>query len=74
MAAELLQHRDSIAAELEHIRRRIPMVSVSYRDRLLDRVRALVAEMDLQIDRARAWSAFPIQLDRSAFWAIKSSP
>jgi uncharacterized protein (TIGR00255 family) len=65
MAAELLQHRDAIAAELEQIRRRIPAVSVSYRDRLLERVRALVAEMDLQIDRADLIKEVSVFAERS---------
>src|SRR5262249_19965933 len=43
MAAELLQHRDHIAAELEQIRRRVPTVAVTFRDRLLDRVRSLLS-------------------------------
>ncbi len=65
MAAELLQHRDHIAGELEQIRRRIPMVSVNYRDRLLERVRALVAEMDLQIDRADLIKEVSVFAERS---------
>jgi uncharacterized protein (TIGR00255 family) len=65
MAAELLQHRDAIAAELDQIRRRIPAVSVSYRDRLLERVRALVAEMDLQIDRADLIKEVSVFAERS---------
>src|SRR5260370_3039765 len=65
MAAELLQQRDSIAAELKQMRRRIPVVSVSYRDRLLERVRALVAEMDLQIDRADLIKEVSVFAERS---------
>jgi len=65
MAAELLQHRDSIAAQLEQIRRRIPVVSVSYRDRLLERVRALVAEMDVEIDRADLIKEVSVFAERS---------
>ena len=44
MADELLSLRDQIGRELEQIRQRIPGVVVSYRDRLLDRVRTLLAE------------------------------
>jgi uncharacterized protein (TIGR00255 family) len=51
MAAELLQLRDHIARELTQIRERVPIVTESYRDRLLDRVRVLLAELDVQIDR-----------------------
>jgi uncharacterized protein (TIGR00255 family) len=65
MAAELLQHRDHIAAELEKIRRRIPTVSVSYRDRLLERVRSLVAELDLQIDRSDLIKEVSVFAERS---------
>jgi uncharacterized protein (TIGR00255 family) len=51
MAAELLAHRDTIAAHLERIRTRIPQVTASYRDRLYERVRALLGELDVQLDR-----------------------
>ena len=51
MAQELLQYRDQIAGELEQIRRRTPQVSVEYRDRLLERVRGLLSELDVKIDR-----------------------
>jgi uncharacterized protein (TIGR00255 family) len=44
MAEELLVLRDSIARELEQIRLRVPEVTRGYRDRLLERVRAVVAE------------------------------
>jgi len=51
MAQELLQYRDQIGAELDKIRQRTPQVAVLYRDRLLDRVRGLLAELDVKIDR-----------------------
>jgi uncharacterized protein (TIGR00255 family) len=51
MAQELLQHRDTIAGHLDLIRQRIPQVTVLFRDRLFDRVRSLLAEHDVQIDR-----------------------
>src|SRR5262245_51801839 len=50
MAQELLAHRDTIARHLERIRRRIPEVTTSFRDRLLERVRSLLTEVDVQID------------------------
>ncbi len=50
MAEELLQHRDSIAAQLESIRARGPAVAVLFRDRLLERVRGLLGELDVKID------------------------
>jgi len=52
MALELLQHRDHIAAQLEYIRERVPKVAVLYRDRLLERVRGLLSELDVKIDRS----------------------
>jgi uncharacterized protein (TIGR00255 family) len=51
MAQELLQHRDHIAAQLEQIRQQVPRVASLYRDRLLERVRALLSELDVQLDR-----------------------
>src|SRR6516162_1626304 len=49
MAQELLQHRDHIGRELEQIRARVPLVASGYRDRLLERVRALLTELDVKI-------------------------
>ncbi|MCI0458316.1 MAG: YicC family protein [Gemmataceae bacterium] len=51
MAQELLAHRDTISAHLERIRIRIPEVAVAYRDRLHERVRTLLGELDVQLDR-----------------------
>src|SRR5262249_30768610 len=51
MAQELLQLRDHIAGQLELIRQRVPQVASAYRDRLLERVRILLAELDVEIDR-----------------------
>jgi len=51
MATELLGLRDHIASQLEHIRQRVPVVGDSYRDRLLERVRMVLAELDVEIDR-----------------------
>jgi uncharacterized protein (TIGR00255 family) len=52
MAQEFLQHRDFIAGELAQIRQRAPGVAAAFRDRLHDRVRNLLAELDVQIDRS----------------------
>lgn len=52
MSQELLLHRDNIAAELESVRARVPAVAVLYRDRLLERVRNLLEELDVKIDRS----------------------
>jgi len=51
MAQELLSHRDTIRKHLDAIRGRIPQVATSFRDRLLERVRTLLSELDVQIDR-----------------------
>ncbi len=51
MARELLDNRDHIAAELDKIRQRVPRVTTAHRDRLLERVRSLVSELDVQVER-----------------------
>jgi uncharacterized protein (TIGR00255 family) len=51
MAQELLAHRDTIARHLDTIRGRAPQVVSIFRDRLHERVRQLLAEHDVQIDR-----------------------
>lgn len=50
MAAELLTLRDGIAAQLALIRERGPRVVEGFRDRLRERVRSLLADMDVEID------------------------
>jgi uncharacterized protein (TIGR00255 family) len=65
MAQELLQHRDHIAAELAAIRARGPAVAVAYRDRLLERVRGLLADLDIQIDRSDLIKEVSIFAERS---------
>jgi uncharacterized protein (TIGR00255 family) len=52
MARELLQLRDHIAAELDRIRKRAAVVVEGYRDRLLERVRSLLGELDVKMDRS----------------------
>ena len=51
MAQELLAHRDTIAGHLEDIRGRSPQVAELFRDRLLERVKSLLTELDVKIDR-----------------------
>ena len=51
MAQELLGYRDTIFRHLEAVRTRAPLVVSTFRDRLQDRVRQLLAEHDVQIDR-----------------------
>src|SRR5262249_41567714 len=49
MATELLALRDHIAEQLEHVRERIPAVASMYRDRLLERVRSVLAEPGIPV-------------------------
>jgi uncharacterized protein (TIGR00255 family) len=65
MATELLQLRDHMRAELEQIRVRLPSVAVSYRDRLLERVRALLGELDVRIDRNDLIKEVSVYADRA---------
>jgi uncharacterized protein (TIGR00255 family) len=65
MAQELLQLRDHVASQLEHIRARVPRVAVLYRDRLLERVRGLLGELDVQIDRSDLIKEVAIFAERS---------
>jgi uncharacterized protein (TIGR00255 family) len=51
MSQELLNLRDHIAKHLDLIRALIPQVVTAFRDRLFERVRALLGELDVQIDR-----------------------
>jgi uncharacterized protein (TIGR00255 family) len=50
MAQELLHHRAHVADQLELIRVRMPQVVVGYRDRLLERVRGLVADSGVAVE------------------------
>jgi uncharacterized protein (TIGR00255 family) len=65
MAQELLQMRDHIAVELELIRASVPRVAVLYRDRLYERVRSLLSELDVQIDRSDLIKEVAIFAERS---------
>lgn len=65
MAQELLQNRDFIAGQLEHIRRRAPKVVEEYRERLHDRVRKLLGELDVVIDRSELIKEVSIFAERS---------
>jgi uncharacterized protein (TIGR00255 family) len=51
MAQELLALRDEIGRYLDLVRQRIPEVVSLFRDRLHERVRSLLKELDVQIDR-----------------------
>lgn len=52
MAQEFMQLRTTIADHLSQIRQRAPGVVAGFRDRLFERVRNLLAEMDVKIDRS----------------------
>jgi uncharacterized protein (TIGR00255 family) len=65
MVQELLQMRDHIAGHLDRIRAQVPRVSVLYRDRLLERVRTLLSELDVQIDRSDLIKEVAIFAERS---------
>lgn len=65
MAQELLQHRDFIAGQLDDIRRRAPVVVEGYRDRLHERVRKLLGELDIQLDRSEIIKEVSIFAERS---------
>jgi uncharacterized protein (TIGR00255 family) len=65
MARELLSLRDQIGAELKQVRDRAPQVSVAFRDRLLERVRGLLAELDVQIDRTDLIKEVSVFAERS---------
>jgi uncharacterized protein (TIGR00255 family) len=49
MAQELLQLRDHVARELSVIRERVPLVTAAYRDRLMERMRGLLAGLNVDI-------------------------
>jgi uncharacterized protein (TIGR00255 family) len=65
MAQELLVNRDTIARHLARIRGHIPHVATAYRDRLYDRVRGLLGELDIQIDRTDLIKEVSIFAERS---------
>jgi uncharacterized protein (TIGR00255 family) len=65
MAQELLLHRDQIADHLAQIRDHSPEVVATYRDRLLERVRGLLAELDVQLDRSDLIKEVAIFAERS---------
>ena len=65
LAKDLLENRDNIAAELDKIRQRVPKVATSHRDRLLDRVRSLLSELDIKVDRSDLIKEVAIFAERS---------
>ncbi|MFN4258040.1 MAG: YicC/YloC family endoribonuclease [Gemmataceae bacterium] len=65
MALEMAQHRDFIAAHLAKIQERVPIVALTFRDRLLERVRNLLREVDVKIDQSDLIKEVSIFAERS---------
>ena len=65
MAAELLGHRDAIAAQLNVIRERAATLAPAFRDRLFERVRGLLQELDAAIDKSDLIREVSIFAERS---------
>jgi uncharacterized protein (TIGR00255 family) len=65
MADELLGYRDAIAGHLAKIRRRSPEVAETYRDRLYERVRTLLQEKDVKLDRSDLIKEVSVYAERS---------
>ena len=51
MADELIQHHATVSGELAAVREQLPRVVSGYRDRLLERVRGLLAESGVSADK-----------------------
>jgi uncharacterized protein (TIGR00255 family) len=65
MAAEFLQLRDALRTHLDAIRQRVPLVAAGFRDRLHERVKTLLAEHDVVIDRSDLIKEVSIFAERS---------
>jgi uncharacterized protein (TIGR00255 family) len=65
MAQEFMLYRDQVAAELAKIREAAPLVVSTYRDRLLERVRKLLTELDIGIDRSDLIKEVSVFAERS---------
>ncbi len=65
MAQELLNLRDHIGKHLDVIRKLIPQVVTTFRDRLHERVKTLLSELDVKIDRNDLIREVSIYAERS---------
>jgi uncharacterized protein (TIGR00255 family) len=65
MARELLALRDTVAQHLAQVQQRLPQVVPAYRDRLLERVRGLLAEAGVTLDESALIREVAIFADRS---------
>jgi len=65
MATELLAQRDVIGTQLQAIRERAPQVVTQFRDRLFERVRSLIGELDVKLDRSDVIKEVSVFAERS---------
>lgn len=65
MAAEFVEHRHAIAGRLDRIRERAPEVGNAYRERLFERVRNILGEHDVDIDRSDLIKEVAVFAERS---------
>ncbi len=65
MGRELLQLRDEIGRHLAIIQERSPLVVSAFRDRVHERVRSILAELDIQIDRSELIKEVAVFAERS---------
>jgi uncharacterized protein (TIGR00255 family) len=65
MRQEFLEHRGTLGVRLEQIRSRAPVAVTAYRDRLHERVRALLSELDVKVDRSDLIKEVSIFSERS---------
>jgi len=65
MEQELLSYRDAIDRHLARIRERVPQVAAAFRDRLHERVRQALAELDVKLDRSDLIKEVSIFAERS---------
>jgi uncharacterized protein (TIGR00255 family) len=65
MAQEFLRLRQTIDDHLSSIRQRSPQVVTAYRDRLHERVKSLLSELDVELDRSELIKEVSIFSERS---------
>ena len=65
MRTELLENCEAIRKSLEHVAARAPQALEGYRDRLHERVRAMLAEEGIEIDRSELIKEVAIFAERS---------
>ena len=65
MAAELLAHHRAVTDELDHVRRHVPQVMADYRQRLLDRLKVVLAEAGVGITPENLIREVALYADRS---------